>query len=100
MTPVYHRIPDCTRQCFGKFLEFFPVISVTGDKMLIDSVGTHQPPFIMVAAEPKLGDILKTAVFPDFLGIDMTVIINNRHIFGVFMIQPLGSRRVQQKIPV
>ena len=42
-----------------------------------------------VAAQPNLSDVLKLAILPDLLGVDMAVIVQNGHLGCVIVIQDL-----------
>ena len=67
MRPVVQRIADGHGDRFRPFLELCPVIAVTGDVFFLHAMGPHNTPFVMVAAEPHLGDRIKGSVFIDFL---------------------------------
>lgn len=64
----------------------------------LDAVGADLAPFIMVAAEPDLGDIVKFAVFIDFLRVDVAVVVDDRHLLRIFVVQPSRGLRGKQKI--
>ena len=98
MTPVIQRISDGALQSLRPFLEFLPVGRISCNIALFDSIRTHLTPFVMVAAHPYLGNIIKLSVFCDFLRTDMTVVIQNRHLCCILMIQHLRSFRLQKEI--
>ncbi|MMZ67073.1 hypothetical protein D1872_296180 [compost metagenome] len=54
------------------------------------SVSTHQPPFVMVTGKPGFGQVAKRLIFVDFLRVEVAVIIDDRHIGGVFVVERLG----------
>ena len=83
MTPVVQRIADQLRQSLRPFLEFLPVCSIAGNIFFVYAVGTHLTPFIMVAAQPYLSDVVEFAVLVDFLRIDVAVIIHDRHLLRI-----------------
>ena len=87
MAPVIQRIADQLWKRFSPCLEFLSVGSVAGDVLFIDAVGTHLTPLVMVASKPYLGDVLELAVLADLLGIDMAVIVQNRHRLSIVMVK-------------
>ena len=95
MGPVIQGIADQLLQSFGPFLKFLPGRGVAGDEGLFDAVGTHLPPFVVIAAQPDLGNIGKLSVLCDVLGADMAVIVQNRHGFGIVVVELSGTFRVQ-----
>ena len=91
MTPVIQRISNQSRQNFCKRTEFLPRVCILRNKFFRNTAKTHLPPFVMITPKPHLRHILKPSVLRNLLRIDMTVIINDRHLFCHFMIQPSGS---------
>ena len=68
MAPVVEGIAEEVGHGGGEFFEFFPIRSVSGAVSLMDAVGTHGSPFVMISIEPNLGDILPSDVLGDLLG--------------------------------
>ena len=75
--PVIHGVADGHGQCLGKLLETLTIRLVTGDVSFGHTVGAHHAPLVVVAkvaavrvaaAQPHLGDVLKTAVLVDLTG--------------------------------
>ena len=97
MSPVVQGVPDGPGQRFRKSLELHPVGGTAGDFLLRYAVGANQPPFVVVAAQPDLGDIVKPPVLRNVPGVDMAVIIHNGHFFRPAVIQPPGRFVLQQK---
>jgi hypothetical protein len=52
----------------------------------------------MIAIKPDLGDIRIMLILRDFTGREMAVIIDNREILGIGMVQRFGSSSGQKKI--
>ena len=52
----------------------------------------------MVAAQPNLGDVLKTLVLPDLLGRNVAVIVDDGHILSKVVEQLLAGLSAQQKV--
>ena len=90
MAPVVQGVADQLWKGLGPSLEFLPVRSVAGDIFFINAVGTHLTPFVVVASQPYLSDILKFAVLTDFLGINMAVIVQDRHGLSIVVIKLLS----------
>ena len=85
MAPVVQRIADKLFQGLSPFLEFLAVSSISGDIFFIDTIGTHLTPFVVISAQPYLGNVFKFSVFCDFSGVDMTMVIQNWHFFCVIV---------------
>lgn len=75
MRPVHHRIADRVFERFGEFLKFFAVGRIAGDVRLVDAVGAHKTPFVVVATQPDLGNVFKLAVFRDFFWRKMAMVV-------------------------
>ena len=101
MAPVVQRIADQLGHGLGPGLEFLPVGGVgVGDILLFHTVGADLTPLIMVAAQPYLGDVVKLPVLVDLLGVDMAVVIHDRHLLRIVVVQLFRHVRVQHKILV
>ena len=96
MAPVVHGVADGTGQGFRKLLELLTVGGVAGDVVLGNTVGTHDTPLVVVAAQPDLRDVFKTNILINLLGIQMAVVVDDGHPGCVFVIQR-SSRGVTQK---
>ena len=84
---MVHGVADGAGQGFGKLLEFFTVGCIAGDEPFLHAVGAHQPPFVVVSAQPELGDVLVGAVFVNFPGFQVTVVVHNGHMFRNLMVE-------------
>ena len=83
MAPVVERVADKLWHRFSPCLEFLAVGGVIArNVLLVHAVGADLAPLVMIAAQPYLGDIVKFSVLVDFLRIDVTVIIDDGHVFG------------------
>jgi hypothetical protein len=52
----------------------------------------------MIAFEPDLGQVLELPVGSYVVRRQMTMVVNDRQVFGVLVVQPLGRRSLQQEI--
>jgi hypothetical protein len=52
----------------------------------------------MVAVQPDLRQVVKSPVFGNLIGRQVTVVINDRHPGGMVMVQPPGSVGLKEKI--
>ena len=87
MGPVIKRIAHRIRKRSGPFLKFLPIGFVTGNIGLFDAVGPHCTPLVMVAAEPRLGNVPETAILRDHLRHEVAMVIDDRHPGSMFVIQ-------------
>ena len=76
VAPCIKRISRRKRQHLRKAAEFFASGRAARDKLLADSRRAHQPPFIMVAAEPQVRHAVKAAVFIYIARAYMAVVID------------------------
>ena len=67
--------------------ELFIIGGAASNVFFIDPVGAHGPPFVMIAVEPDLGQILKIPVAGNLRYRQVAVIVNDRLIFGVFVVK-------------
>ena len=77
MRPMIQRISNRIRHRFSPFQKFLFIGGLTGNILFIDTQGTHGPPFIMVASQPRLADIFKNSVLGDFVWGQMIVVVYN-----------------------
>ena len=105
--PVVHRVADGHGQSLCKLLEALAVGLITGDVLLGHTVGTHHTPLVVVAkvaavrvaaAQPYLSDVLKAAVLVDLTGRDVAVVVADRHIRSVVVVQMLSSGRLEHEV--
>ena len=82
------------------FNPFDLLIGVAGAATLWNACRAHGTPLIMVAAKPHLGDGGVPPVISNFRRIDMAVIVDDRHLFRVFVIQRFCCPAGQQKVLV
>ena len=111
VAPGIHRVADGHFQALGKLLEALAVGLVAGDILLGHAVGTHHAPLVVVtevvvaavgqdlmAAQPDLRNILKTAVLINFLRGNMAVIVDDGQLGRIIMVQVLRGGGLQQKV--
>ena len=100
VAPMVQGVAHGRGQGLRPLLKLFPIRSISGNILFLYARGTHQPPLIVVAAQPNLRNIIKLPVLPDFLGIDVAVIIHYRHLLRVIVVEGPGCGCSQQKILV
>ena len=98
MAPLKDGVADAAAQGLGPLLELLASRGITGNEALVDAVGAHQAPLVVVAAQPNLGDVLKTLVFPDLLGRNVTMVVDDGHTLGKVVEQLLAGLGAQQEI--
>ena len=99
--PVVERVAHRIGNRLGPLLELLPVGRVlTRAVTLIDTVRTHGTPLIVVTLEPNLREVVELMVRSHILGNQVAVVVDNRHLGRMLMIETLGCGRLQQKIVV
>ena len=87
MCPVIKRIPHRIWNCFRPFLELLIAAASTGYEFFRNSVSTHRAPFVVVASEPYLGEILELVVVGNHLWDEVAVVVDDRHVLCALMIK-------------
>ncbi|MPN00523.1 hypothetical protein SDC9_147718 [bioreactor metagenome] len=72
-------------------VKLLAVGSVAGTQALSDTVSAHRAPFVMVAFQPDVIQILEPVVFGDLLWRQMAMVIEDRLVFRIIMIQTAGK---------
>jgi len=86
--PVEQRIAEGVRNGGGPLSEFFFIRRCTGDIVFVDAHSSHRPPFVVVAFQPDLSDVLKPAVCSDISRWKVTVVVYDREVGGVVVVEP------------
>ena len=79
-------------------VELLAVGGVARHKPLIDAVGPHCTPLVMVTREPDLRNVVELAVLGNLLRNQMRVVVDNRLIFCEFVVEFLRGFRFQQEV--
>ena len=90
-TPDVDGIAHQLGQNFGKLHVLFVVAGVTGDVLLVDAKGAHTAPLVVVAAQPHLAQIFKLLVLGDLHGLQMAMIIDDRHMLCILVVEHLAG---------
>ena len=64
-------------------------IGIAGDDFLHLTIGAHGPPFIVVALEPDFAEVGKLAVVGNLRGRKVVVVIENRLVGSVLVVELL-----------
>ncbi len=100
MRPMVERIAQGMRHRLRPSLEFLPGRRIAGAETFVHPVRAHRPPFVVVAAEPDLGQIGELMVIRDQRRRQMAVIIVNRLPLGEFVVEFARLGRAEQEIGV
>ena len=98
--PVVERVAQRPRDGGGPRLELLPVGGGTGDEALGHAVGTHRPPLVVVALEPRLGDRPEGTVGRDAGDRQVAVIVDDRQGRGDAVEEVAGGVRAEQEVVV
>ena len=98
--PVVHRVADAVLEGGGEGEPLVMPAGVAADVLLVHAVGEHHAPLVVVAAEHELADVGELVVLRDLCRRNVAVIVVDRHLFRVLVIQLLGHIIFQQEIPV
>ena len=90
-TPDVDGIAHQLGQNFGKLHVLFVVAGITGDVLLVDAKGAHTAPLVVVAAQPHLAQIFKLLVLGDLHGLQMAMVIDDRHMLCILVVEHLAG---------
>ncbi len=96
--PVVEGVAHGVGQCLRPFQEFLVGRHLARDEGLVHAVGPHRPPLVVVAAQPDLGQVGELVVLGDEPRVQVAVIIDNRLLLGVFMIERAGRLALQKEV--
>ena len=71
---------------------------VAGAIGFVDAVGAHGAPLVVVALQPDFEEVAEAAVGGHVLRRDVAVVVQNRLVFGVFVVEPARGLRGEQEI--
>ena len=98
VAPLVDGVADAALEGLRPLLELLARRGVAGDEALVDAVGAHEAPLVVVAAEPDLGDRGEALVLVDLLRGDVAVVVDDRHALRVVMEEPLARGRGEQEV--
>ena len=99
MCPVIQRVTQCIGHRFSPLLKLLPVASVlTRAVLLVNAIGTHGAPLVVVAAQPKFGNALEAMVVSHHFGNKMTMVIDDGHLSRMIVVQVLSYLSLQHEI--
>ena len=96
--PVIQRVAERGGDGLGPFLELLAIRGVARAITFLHAVGAHRAPLVMVAVEPGLGEVLELLIFGDLLRRQVTMVVDNRHVARVLVVQRDRSIVLQQKV--
>ena len=96
--PVIKRVTQRVRDGAGVGEEFFPIAGVARAVLLGHAVGTHRPPFVVIARQPDLVQVAKDFVVRNLVGWQMAVIVEDRLRFRVVVVQLARHCVLEKKI--
>ena len=99
--PVVERVAHRIGHRLGPLLELFPVAGILARAiLLIDAVGTHRAPFVMIAFEPDLRQVVEAVVLGDIRGNQVAMVVDDRHLGRMVVVKTLRSLGLQQEVVV
>ena len=96
--PVIERIAERFGNGPGPLLELLPVRGVASDVALGDAGGTHRAPLVVIAVEPDLRKVLEATVRGDLLRGKVGMIVDDRQVAGVLVIQLNGAIVLEEEV--
>src|SRR4051812_12293524 len=95
---MVQRIAEGMRDSRGPRLEFLERLGVSGDKPLGHAISPHGAPFVVIAFEPNLEQVVEPAIFCQVARRQVAMVIKNGLLFSELMIKASGGSCLQQKI--
>ncbi|MNY55934.1 hypothetical protein D3C86_1919540 [compost metagenome] len=84
---MVQRVANRIGQHLAPLGELFFIRCIAGNIFLFDAERSQRPPFIVVPAQPHLGDAAKTLVLGNRPRVKMAMIIDNGQSFGILMVK-------------
>jgi hypothetical protein len=99
--PVVERVAHRIGNRLGPLLELLPIGRILARAiLLIDPVGAHGAPFVVVAFEPDLRQVVETVVRSHVLGNQVAMVVDDRHLGRMVVVKTLRSLGLQQEVVV
>src|SRR5882757_414024 len=86
MSPVIERVAKSKRHGASPRKKFLIGGGVAGTVTFRHPTGPHGSPFVMIAFQPDLGEILKLAIFGDIAGRQVGMIVKDRLASGIVVV--------------
>ena len=86
MRPMVQGVTHGVRHRFSPFHEFFLITCIAGDVFFIYTMCAHRTPFVMIAGQPDLGNVIKLFVFRNLLRNQVIVVIDDGHFRRKIMV--------------
>ena len=97
--PVVQGVAHGIGNRFGPLLELLPVGGVLARAVaFVHAVGAHGAPLVVVAAQPDFGQRAELVVVGHHLGDEVAVVVDNRHLGRMFVVELLRSFGLQQEV--
>src|SRR6516162_3017896 len=100
MCPLKQWITQSVGNSRCPLFKFFPIGFISCAITFGNSIRAHGPPLVMISVQPNLGKVFKLLVFSNFLGRQMTMIIDDGHALRILMVQTPGCFIIEQKVLV
>ena len=100
MAPVEERVPQAIRNGAGQREELFVGLGISRAVFFGFAIGTHRPPFVVVARQPNIEEIAKPAVPSHVLRRKVRVIVDDWLWRGGFVVEAAGQRCGKQEVVV
>ena len=97
---MVHRVGDQLGHDTGEGIELVARVGVAGDQAFLDPGPAHQPPFVVIMAKPERAKLVPALVLGDLGRGQVVVVVENRLVCRVLVIQPTRRLIVQQKLVV
>ena len=99
--PVVERVAHRIGNRLGPLLELLPIGRILARAiLLIDPVGAHGAPFVVVAFEPDLRQVVETVIRSHVLGNQVAMVVDDRHLGRMVVVKTLRSLGLQQEVVV
>ena len=97
--PVVQWVTEGVRHGLSPLFKLLPVCGVlTGAEALVNTIGTHSAPLVVVAHKPNLSYRLKTLVLSYHLWNEVAMIVYDRHLGRMVVVQILRCLGLEQEV--
>src|SRR5215471_5182445 len=100
MRPVKEWVAQRKGYCLRPGQKLFIPRRIAGAELLGDTVGSHRPPFVVIAFKPDFKQIAEATVLGDVGSRKVSVVVEDGLILSIVVVQASGSLCLQKKISV
>ena len=97
---MVERVTHCIGHGLRPLLELLPIRRIARAVALGNAIRAHSTPLIVVARKPDFREVAELMVRSYIFGVEVTMVVDDRHLSCVVVVKTLCRRALQQEIGV